>query len=214
MADDPRDTFHSRYPTYNVLDHADSPDWDEQTRRAVSERLAPTPAVRFFSDDEVRTLTAIVERIMPQPDRAGADKVPIVPWIDAKLYHDRRDGYRYADVPPQQEAWRHGIEGVDQTARLLYDHAFTELSGEQQDDVLRQVEHGNPPGTAWRHVAAARFFNRVLCVTVVRAYYSHPTAWSEIGYSGPASPRGHVRIWIGGVDPWEPHEHETRWGTA
>ena len=29
---------------------------------------------------------------------------------------------------------------------------------------------------------------------IVGAYYAHPTAWSEIGWAGPASPRGFVRM--------------------
>jgi hypothetical protein len=213
MTDDMTDAFRSRYPDYNVLDKVNSPDWDEQTWMAVKERLMLQPAARFFSDAEVCTLTAIVNRIIPQPDRSEGGSVPIVSWIDAKLYHDRRDGYRYEDIPPQREAWRLAIEGFDQTARALHGRAFTELRTELQDDVLSRVERGDPPGTVWRTVAAARFFTHILCVTAVKAYYSHPTAWSEIGYSGPASPRGHVRIWIGGVDPWEAHQRKTLWET-
>lgn len=208
------DDFRSHYPGYDVLGRADSPDWDEQTWRAVQARLALDPAARFFTANEHHTLTSITERIIPQPDRPDSERVPIAAWIDAKLYHDQRDGYRYADMPPQREAWRLAIEGFDQTARSLHGAPFAELSASLQDDVLRRVERGNPPGSAWERLPAERFFRSILCVTVMRAYYSHPTAWNEIGYSGPASPRGHVRIWIGGVDPWEPHERETRWGTA
>jgi hypothetical protein len=38
---------------------------------------------------------------------------------------------------------------------------------------------------------------------IVRAYYAHPAAWSEIGFGGPASPRGYVRLAAGRQDPWE-----------
>ncbi len=41
------------------------------------------------------------------------------------------------------------------------------------------------------------------------AYYSHLVAWSEIGYGGPAYPRGYVRTQMGQLDPWEAQpEHE------
>jgi hypothetical protein len=43
-------------------------------------------------------------------------------------------------------------------------------------------------------------------LTIIKIYYAHPLAWNEIGYGGPASPRGHVRKWAGGVDPWEARE--------
>jgi hypothetical protein len=38
---------------------------------------------------------------------------------------------------------------------------------------------------------------------IVRAYYGHPTAWNEIGFGGPASPRGYVRMGFNRRDPWE-----------
>ena len=41
---------------------------------------------------------------------------------------------------------------------------------------------------------------------IVRAYYAHPTAWSEIGWGGPASPRGYVRMGFDERDPWEAAE--------
>ena len=33
-----------------------------------------------------------------------------------------------------------------------------------------------------------------------------PTAWSEIGWGGPASPRGYVRLDFNERDPWEAAE--------
>jgi hypothetical protein len=41
---------------------------------------------------------------------------------------------------------------------------------------------------------------------IVLAYYAHPTAWSEIGWGGPASPRGYVRLDFNERDPWEAAE--------
>jgi hypothetical protein len=40
----------------------------------------------------------------------------------------------------------------------------------------------------------------------VTCYYGHPTAWSEIGFGGPASPRGYVRMDFDRRDPWEAAE--------
>ena len=41
---------------------------------------------------------------------------------------------------------------------------------------------------------------------VTDAYYAHPTAWNEIGFGGPASPRGYVRLDKNRRDPWEAAE--------
>ena len=47
---------------------------------------------------------------------------------------------------------------------------------------------------------------RHLLKTVAALYYAHPTAWSEIGFGGPASPRGYVRLGFNETDPWEGEE--------
>lgn len=198
---------HSPYPGYNVLDKWSSPDWDDQTREVVAERLFNIPEIRFFTDAESRTLEAVCDRVVPQPERSAADRIPIVPWIDAKLYLDRRDGYRYEDMPPQREAWRCGLAGIDEAASALFDsRRFIDLDVAAQDEVLRRIERGDAPGPTWTTLPAGRFFSSVLCATIVKTYYAHPSAWNEVGYNGPSSPRGHMRIWEGGVDPWEAHE--------
>ena len=90
--------FQTRYPDYDVLDKWSSPDWDDQTREVVRGRLEEVPEICFFTEAEARTLAAVAERIVPQPDRDEAGKIPIVPWIDEKLYEDSRDGYRYMSI--------------------------------------------------------------------------------------------------------------------
>ena len=198
------DAPRSRYPDYDVLERWHGPDWDEQTRDVVRRRLHDVPPIRFFSAGEVRTLEAAVDRIVPG---AGNTRVPIVPWIDEKLHHDWRDGYRYEELPVVREAWRRGLAGLDESARLLYGgRAFSALATGEQDEVLRRVQRGDAPGETWTRLPADRFFRDVLCLTVVKLYYAHPTVWSEIGYSGPAAVRGHVRNWMGGVDPWDAKE--------
>ena len=203
--------FHTRYPNYNVLDKWSSPDWDDQTRAVVRKRLEEIPRIRFFTDEEARALAAITDRIIPQPERREFEKVPIVPWIDAKLYEDKRDGYRHEEMPPQREAWRLGLKGINETAQALFaGREFVDLDPLSQDVVLTHIARGNPVGDTWKLLSAERFFRDALCATVVKIYYAHPLAWNEIGYNGPSSPRGHVRKWEGGVDPWEASEAESR----
>lgn len=205
----------SPYPGYDVLDKWSSPDWDEQTREVVRRRLLDVPPPRFFTDIERLMLEAVVARIVPQPERSAAERIPIVPWIDAKLHEDQRDGYRYEGMPPQREAWRCGLRGIEETAKALFDgKRFVDLESSAQDEVLRRIEHGDPPSAAWNTLPPRRFFTSMLCVTIVKTYYAHPSAWSEVGYNGPSSPRGHMRIWEDGVDPWEAQETSITPGTA
>jgi hypothetical protein len=205
------DRFPTRYPSYNVLDKWSSPDWDDQTREVVRKRLEEIPPRRFFTDEEARVLAALAERILPQSDRRETEKVPIIPWVDQKLHEDKRDGYRYEGMPPQQVAWRQGLKGINETAQALFKaKEFIDLDPLSQDVVLTHVARGDPPGATWKLLPASRFFRDVLCSTIVKIYYAHPFAWNEIGYNGPSSPRGHVRKWEGGVDPWEAPEAEAQ----
>lgn len=203
--------FQSLYPGFSVLDKWASPDWDEQTRAVIRRRLEEVPGIRFFSDQEVLVLEAVVERLLPQPDRARADRVPIIPWIDDKLFRDQRNGYRYEDMPPQRQAWRMGLAGIEESAQALFaGQPFAVLDGAAQDLVLTRLAQGDAPGVTWTQMPAERFFKSELLATVVRIYYAHPLAWDETGYNGPSSPRGHVRIWDGGTDPWEAHPDPCR----
>jgi hypothetical protein len=207
------DLFSTRYPDYNVLDKWSSPDWDDHTREVVRKRLEEIPPIRFFTDEESQILNAVAQRIIPQPDRCDAEKIPVVAWIDEKLYEDKRDGYRYEEMPPQREAWRLGLAGINQTAELLFDgKSFLNLDHLSQDVVLQHVAGGRVSGEAWKKLPASRFFRDVLCSSIVKIYYSHPLAWNEIGYNGPSSLRGHMRKWEGGVDPWEAPEEPMKGG--
>jgi len=196
----------SRYSEYDVLEKWGTADWDNQTREVVRNRVDHVPPYRFFTPDESRLLESIVERIIPQPDRPTAAHVPVAPWIDNKVYEDQRDGYRYEELPTLRDAWRRGLGAIDALARERHGAGFVMLPTEQQDDVLRRAQDGDTRGADWGPAQSRRFFRDVLCSTVAKIYYAHPAAWSECGYNGPSSPRGHVRKWIGGVDPWEAHE--------
>jgi hypothetical protein len=46
------------------------------------------------------------------------------------------------------------------------------------------------------------FLHRVI-PDITHAYYAHRSAWNEIGFGGPASPRGYVRMGLDRRDPWE-----------
>jgi hypothetical protein len=200
-------TFRTPYARYDVLQKRDSPSWDDVTRKVVDARLHELPPRRFFREDEWDTLQAVCARLLPQPER-GADVVPIAPWIDDKLYHDRGDGYRYEDLPPRQEAWRRALRGLDEAAQARGVAKFIALDAATQDALLLELQRGEITGAAWRGMSAKRFFASMLMSDVLSFYYAHPAAWSEIGFGGPASPRGYARRDANQRDPWEAEADE------
>lgn len=199
------EAFQRRFPTYDVLDKWDTPSWNEQTRAVLRRRLTELPHRRFFSETEWRILSAVCDRIIPQADRLEAP-VPIVPFIDEKLFKNRGDGYRYAGMPQMREAWRQGVNAIDEEARTRWGAEFAGLPPNQQDAVLRAIQHGDTLSAVWESLPAKRFFVSLLLREVASVYYAHPAAWSEIGFGGPASPRGYVRLGFDRRDPWEAEE--------
>jgi hypothetical protein len=193
-----------RYPNYDVLAKRHTPSWNEKTRRVIDQRLAVPREPRFLSAAEFQTLDAICARIVPQP--ATRPPVPIAALIDTKLFEDRGDGYRDYRLPPLREAWQRGLRALDVEARATQGGAFSALSDAEQDALLRAAQEGVLPSPAWQGMTSKLFFAKRLLLDIVKAYYSHPTAWSEIGYGGPASPRGYVRMDFDRRDPWEAAE--------
>jgi hypothetical protein len=193
-----------RFPGYDVLAKWDSPSFDDVTRDVLAHRLDAVPPRRWLTADEWDLLDAINARLLPQPERERP--IPITPWIDAMLHDDRGEGYRHPDMPPLRAAWRQGLAAVDDEARRLHDRPFARLDQDAQDAVLRVLADGRATSPRWQGLHAQRFFIDCLLKTAAGFYYAHPAAWNEIGFGGPASPRGYVRLGFDSRDPWEAKE--------
>ncbi len=193
-----------RYPGYDVLAKRDTLSWNDPTRKVVEERLAVPRTPRFFTDREWLTLAAVCDRIVPQPlDR---EPVPLAAFVDQKLFENRQDGYRHAELPEQGEAWRRGLAALHEAAWREHGGGFDALSAEARDEMLRQTERGALQAAALGDMPSASFFKYRIIPDITSAYYAHPTAWSEIGFGGPAGPRGYVRLALDRRDPWEASE--------
>ncbi len=194
----------ARYPGYDVLAKRRTPSWNEKTRRVIDQRLAIPREPRFLGADEFETLEAVCARIVPQP--VTRPLVPVAAMIDEKLYRHKGDGYRDHRLPPLEEAWRRGLHALDAEARSVANVAFHQLDPAEQDVLLKRAQEGRLSDPAWRGMSCAVFFSKRLLPDIVKAYYGHPIAWNEIGFGGPASPRGYVRLGADRRDPWEAAE--------
>lgn len=197
-------TFKTPYPGYDVLAKWNSPSFNEQTRAVIAARLDAVPGRRFFTAEEWDLVEAIVSRLIPQADRP--QPVPITPWIDAALADNKGEGFRHEGMPPMRENWRRGLACLAAEAKQRHGTDFAELGATQQDAVLAAIQHGDVEQALWSGVCPKHFFSHVLLKTAAGIYYSHPAAWSEIGFGGPASPRGYVRMGADRRDPWEAEE--------
>ena len=198
------------YPGFHTLDQKKF--WDAATRKVVLDRVNNVPEIRFFKPEQARLLEAICARIVPQDDRDEAHKIPIVPWIDERLFADRHDGYRFEDMPPDREAYQLGLRGIEEIARILHGRGFCGIGVGEQDQILERLHDARPPAAReiWKQMPVHRFWMLLVqdCITV---YYSHPWAWDEIGFGGPAYPRAYMRLEHGQPEPWEKDEKRHEW---
>lgn len=193
--------FRSPYPGWNVLGKWQSASYNDITREVLRRRLEEVPERRFFTAREWPVLEALCDTVMPQEDRT--DPVPLAKWIDAALHEGRESGTRHADMPPPGDAWRQGLAALDAEARIGGAEGFAGLDRSARENLLRRIDRGEVAAPDWRGLPPRRFFRHLVLSEVVAIYYSHPVGQSEIGYGGPASPRGYVRLQANRADPWE-----------
>ena len=193
-----------RYPEYDVLAKWSGPSWNDKTREVITRRLSIAPQPGFFTPDEYETVVAIASRIVPQP--SDRPPVPIAALVDRKLHDGIMDGFRVPDMPRDGEAWRLGLKALNAEAAAAYGKRFAQLPEALQGKLLRAAQCGELKAAEWGGLHCDAFFRHRMGRDIVLAYYAHPTAWSEIGWGGPASPRGYVRLDIDERDPWEAAE--------
>jgi hypothetical protein len=116
-------------------------------------------------------------------------------------------------MPPDGIAYRRGLEALDQMAKHNYGGDFLAISWVDQHKLLASIHDAKPMAGAeeiWRSMEVHRWWALVLG-DCCEAYYSHPWAWDEIGFGGPAYPRGYTRLENGEPEPWEKEEKRYEW---
>ena len=188
-----------RFPDYDVL--ASNENWDEATRAVVMARLHLPSDLSFFSADEIPTLRAFCDVVLAQD---AEPRVPVVELIDEKLAAGRLDGYQYEDMPDDRETWRVVLAGLAHTAAAWHGlPSLADCAGEDRKGIVDALGAGRLAGGPWESVNVSRAWS-VCTRMMLEAFYSHPWAWNEIGYGGPAYPQGYMRL--GPVSTLEPHE--------
>jgi hypothetical protein len=187
---------HGRYPDYDVL--ADAGHWDPVTRELVLARAAEVPPVRFFTAAEARCARTFCDIVLAQ-DREP--RIPVMEMVDSKLHEGRLDGFRYADMPDDRETWRIALRGLDEAAGP---GGLAAAAEDRRRAVVERFSRAELSGGAWAALNVSRAWS-VVMRAVLAEFYSHPWAWNEIGFGGPAYPRGYMRLRPGpaGRDPHE-----------
>lgn len=187
------------YPDYDVMREQEH--WDPHTQSIVVARLQAEYGFRFLTVVEAEQLRVLVGLL------TGDDRSEIVSYvirhIDESLGGSIGEAERKAGVPKAQELVRQGLHLLDAASVLQFQAPYISLDKDQQRLLLEGLgENRAQPEPTWRGFPAKPFFMKVMSLSH-QAYYSHPTVWSEIGYGGPAYPRGYIRAHPNQLDPWE-----------
>ncbi len=197
--------MHGRYPDYDVLEQADH--WDDVTRQMVLDRVNEVPPLRFFDAREAATLGALCDVLTAQDVEP---RIPVLAYVDEKLHQGSLDGYQYFDMPDDRDVWRIVARGLDEQAQSSGDgETFAAAGAEARHQIVTRFADGKLHGGAWSQLNVKRAFS-VVMRSVLSAFYSHPWAWNEIGFGGPAYPRGYSRFGSPHLDSAERESWEGR----
>lgn len=183
-----------RFPGFDVLSQVDA--WDDVTAGVVLARLSHPTGLSFFTPTEVSIARPLLDLLLAQD---AEPRVPVLELVDQRLAVGETDGWHYDDLPEDAAAWRSTLAALDEEARQKTGRRFAELEPDDQAALVQDVQdctgewHGLPAGHVWS------LWTRYACT----AFYSHPWAWNEIGFPGPAYPRGYLNL---GIDAREKYE--------
>ena len=174
-----------------------------QTRDILIERIERKKLIVpvFFDENIFLTLTCVCEHLIPQPNRDS--KIDLAGLFDEMLAEGKGNGWRYNKMPPDGEAYKKGIQGINETSELMFGAAFKQLDEPKQIGVLSAVQKNIAPGKTWETLPANLFFEELLA-QIVEIYYSHPWAKEEIGEVAFSDAKGWQKIGLNELEAWEP----------
>jgi transposase len=154
--------------------------------------FVPPEPIRQLRDLTRYRATLAAERTR-EASRLEKPRVPVAEMVDTKLADGRLDGYQYADMPDDRDTWRLVLRGLDHTATAGYQTGFASRTEAQREAIVSQFARGRLVGGAWDELNVTRAWSVVMRAALA-AFYAHPWAWNEIGFGGPAYPRGFMRL--------------------
>ena len=162
----------------------------EPTKAVLAKRMAgPGESDGVLNAQQQRTLYALLERVVP------ASGLDLVGYVMAQLASGKGDGWRYAMLPSDVQAYRDGLD-------RLAAKKFAEMTGDEQDEALKKMAAG-------KDTVDARWFEEVRGAAT-EAYVGHPATLARWGYSGfgvggAYTPhRGFVQLGLNERESWEP----------
>ena len=149
----------------------------EHAHRGASQDTKPEDQKfqpKFFTADELATITILTDLIIPADDRSpGAKEGGVPAFIDLMV----------SESPEETQAlWREGIKAVDQKSQRDSATSFRNATREQQTALLKEISRNElQPRTDLE-----RFFRRIKNLTIDGYYTSEIGIHKDLRYQGNA----------------------------
>lgn len=155
---------------------------NSRLRATLRERMREPDGPFCLSPEARATLSACLDRVLPQE---GPGRIDLARRIDARLASGTGDGWRYASLPPDPQAYARALRTLDDAARATHGSAFAALDGADQDALLDRAASGRLPevsGGIAPELMTCWF--EELRGEAVRTWLAHPVGLAAIGFTG------------------------------
>lgn len=163
----------------------------DPTRQALFERLNQSGKNVFFSDENFILLNRVCDLLMNQNSEDRSCNIALS--IDERLSNNEDDGWRYDVLPPDDEKYNLGLNGINEASAMKFNTTFIKLNKEQQTEILVAIQTGISEGESWQKLDCKLFFEDLLAETA-EIFYSNPLVLADINYVGMADANGWAKI--------------------
>ena len=133
-------------------------------------------ADKFFTDDEMATITVLSDIIIPKDEVSGSASEAGVPaFIE----------FIVKDMPYHQTPMRGGLRWLDVQCMKKYDKGFKDLSAAQQIEMVDLIAYPDRAKGKPELTQGVAFFNKMRDLTVT-GFYTSKMGVKDIGYVGNA----------------------------
>ncbi len=145
---------------------------DHSNHSAQAAAPAKAQPLKFFTEEENKTVIEMSERIIPADDHSlGAKAVQVNEYIDL-VVSESSDASR--------QTWREGLSAINKMSRDKFGKAFADASADQQIALLTEIsKNERSPQTV-----EERFFRTIKYATVDGYYTSEIGIHKELHYKG------------------------------
>lgn len=152
------------------------------TRQLLSDRLEKNVSAgrpHVLSENSLRLLHCMIGTMLPQ-EAIGTD-VRIAEAIDARLGENSGIGWRFAELPPDREAYERGLEAVAEILKADGMESWESLPRDRREALLLRLQRGDEDSRA---KFPLRRWLETLRVDAITMWMADPQAMAAISYRG------------------------------